>query len=797
MSLLTIVALAALLVPPQDPVTVTASLTADRVAVGERTTLRITVETRGAAPDAIDVGALPAGLEVVATSDYSQTQISMPGGRSRMTRRELVLVARAPGSYRVPAATIVVAGSTYRTAALELVVTGTARPAPPRVDDEFDDAPQLRLWAQPDTVFVGQQVMLFAEATFAGEARTRRSRPAMFDPPAPSGFWLQDVPDPVSVTLRVRDGRTVETQTFRRALFPLDHGAFTIPPARLHYEVRRGFLFAPESRQVASDSLRLVVLPLPPQGQPAGFTGAVGRLSLRASVAPDRVRLGEETVVTVEIRGRGNVKALPEPHLPALEHAEIFAPTQDSDVDVAANEVGGSKRFRWVIVPERAGTLTIPPIEYSVFDPELRQYVTLLTDTLRVHAQPIAGTDVSPADTALRPLRAVPGREPAGWARGAAFAGMQAVPLLIVAAVTAVRRRRERPPGPREHHRRLRAELERLRSGVDTGGGPGAGAARGDRLAALERWLADAVVSLTGAAPGDPVAALRAQGRAAQADALAALLADARRLRFAPGARDAVAEEELLRRAGRIADELAPRRRFRRTAALVLCVMASSVHAIPARAEAISFEQAAARYSAGDYAGAATAFHDYARARPGDPTGWYNHGLAAYEAGDPGRAVWAWLRAAQLAPRDADIRHNLRVAGADDALAVILPPDRLARGERLALAAAAWWVLVLGLGLRRRRAQQGRGAVLVAVAALLLLAAVAGAEASIATRPAWVTPLGSGATLHAGPNSHDEMVGELAVGGAARVVERRVGWLLVRTKDDRTAWVERAAVAAP
>ena len=292
----------------QDPVRVTAALSAGRINVGGTTTLQVTVETRGAAPDEIRLPALSRDLEILGTSDFTQTQITVPGGRTRVTRREVVIVARSRGIYRIPPVIVRVAGMTYRTDPLDLLVTSGGAPG---VIDRSEATSSLDVQLSADTVYVGEQVLLRAEATFAEEMRTRQSRPATFDPPAPTGFWIQDLPDPISVTLRTREGRTVETQTYRRAYFPLAPGSYRFPPARLHYEVRRGFLYAPETRELVSDSARLVVLPVPQEGRPAVYNGAVGSLSLQASVSPLRVRAGEPVVLTVDLDGVGNLKAMP------------------------------------------------------------------------------------------------------------------------------------------------------------------------------------------------------------------------------------------------------------------------------------------------------------------------------------------------------------------------------------------------------------------------------------------------------------------------------------------------------
>jgi hypothetical protein len=771
-------ALAPAPVQAQPAAHVAASINRDRVATGETVVLTIAVEAHTGTAQII-VPPLPPGLTVIGTSDFSQYQITR-SGRGRWTRREVGITANAPGVYRIEPVTVRVDGRTLRTRALELTVTGTTPPRPGSGIDDATASTTLRLELLPDTVYVGQQIMLHAEVTFAEESRFRQSRPASFEPPAPSGFWVQDLPDPVSVSLRVSAGRSVETQSYRRAYFPLHSGEFRFPAAHLHYETRRGFLQPPENRRVSSESVPVVVRPLP-EPRPGSFNGAVGRFDISASLAPSDVAIGEAAVLVIEVSGRGNVKALPEPRLPGIEGVDIYPPSQASDVAVLNDVVGGRKRFRWVLVPEQAGTIAIPPIEYAYYDPELRTYVTLATDTLVVRARPLVAE--APRDTALRPLRTAPVDSPLDWARTPAFAAFQLVPLLLVGAGAIVRRQRRRPPGPRAHARRLRRAILDLSDGQDGG----------QRLAALERLVLEAVACVAGGSSAyeDAAASLRRQGREADAAALDALLRELRTLRFAPGA-DHAGGAALVQRAAAFVERLAPRRRGARTAVIVLLAVSSAAAAAQSRD---AFDSALLSHEAGDVVAAANSFHAYARSQPADPAGWYNLGVAAWNAGDRGRAVWAWLRAAKLAPRDGDVRHNLGVAGATAAATQVVPADRLAAGERIVIAAAAWWLLVLAFGVGvLASAPRLRW---LTVPALLVLLATGGAATAAANRPVLVTPLANGTAVFAGPALHDDVMAELPVGAVASLVERRGDWLLVRLDTDRLGWVERAAVAAP
>ncbi|MEJ2503321.1 MAG: BatD family protein, partial [Gemmatimonadota bacterium] len=336
----------------QDPVRVQARLLEPEIDAGETVVLRVEVETEGEGARIAPLRTLPPGIELQGSRSFDQRQFSMPGGTRRFISREFVLRARAPGRYRIPSVRVVVQGQTYETESALLTV-GARAPGPGGSTGPPEAGVALRAWLTADTVYAGEQVTFNAEALFSQDARLRLRRAPEYEPPSPSGFWIQDLPDRRSPVSRSVDGQIYEVQRFRRALFPLTPGVYEIPPARLEYEIRRGLLYAPETRQALSDTLRLVVLPVP-EPRPAGFTGAVGRFSIRAALEPPTVPAGEAAVLNVEIEGEGNLKALPPPELPPLEGVEVFPPSEEAETDVENGAVRGQKRFSWVLIPRRA-----------------------------------------------------------------------------------------------------------------------------------------------------------------------------------------------------------------------------------------------------------------------------------------------------------------------------------------------------------------------------------------------------------------------------------------------------------
>lgn len=802
----------------QDSARVWATLSSEAIELGETVVLRLNIETDGPAPERIVAPSLPGEIDVVGTSDQSQMRFSMPGGRTRLLRRELILRPTTSGTYRIEPFSVTVKGRTYHTSQLTLTVSnanpagaapgggarsgggGVAGWTPGSSGDLSrgpDDEVLFSSAFSADTVYVGEQVTLRSDIMVSEQAQFRLRRAPEYMPPDGPGFWVRDLPDGGRATPRHVDGVLYFGRTLERAYFPLAPGNYTLEPSRLRYEIRRGILYSPQTQELSSDSLRLVVLPVPEAGRPDGFTGAVGRFQIRARLEPNEVPAGEAVALTVEVEGEGNIKAIPPPTLPDLPDIEVFAPSESAEVRTTGGRVSGVKRFTWVLVPREAGRITLPAIEYPYFDPERRTFATARSAelSLAVRGAPAPHGEATDVEE-IRPIEPEPSTSrPLRWVRTPWFGAAQLLPLFGVIGVLLGRRRRgSRLPSRRTLRNRLRVDLDNLQRHA---AGDAAAFCR-DLERIVRSWLAERLAepSIRTTAPSHVRTLLRAAGvnqaAAEEVERLIDRLAAGRFSPTPPGAAERVAMAEDAERILGIVDREA---RSSRPAPSAGHLSVALVLALPALGQAQGpeavFRQGTERFADGDFLTAANDFTEYVRLRPEEPHGWYNLGNAYYMADEKGRAVWAWLQALKRSPRDPDVLHNLGVAGAEPWLVRRARPIPPLRGEELALfASLAWWV---GVGTAMRSIRRRRTA-LGAYLGLALTAALVGSWGASHARAATGVVLARETHLQAAPSVRAESLRTLDGATGLRIVDRRGDWLRVRLGDGTEGWIESVDV---
>lgn len=120
---------------------------------------------------------------------------------------------------------------------------------------------------------------------------------------------------------------------------------------------------------VPVEAAALDVLPLPDEGRPDGFSGAVGRFTLEVQAEPRQVAVGDPVTVQILIGGDGNFDRIQPPPLPE-DRFRLYG-------DPVRRQTDQAVLFEQVVSPRSADTSEFPPVEFAYFDTAAGQYRTL------------------------------------------------------------------------------------------------------------------------------------------------------------------------------------------------------------------------------------------------------------------------------------------------------------------------------------------------------------------------------------------------------------------------------------
>jgi len=131
---------------------------------------------------------------------------------------------------------------------------------------------------------------------------------------------------------------------------------------------------------------RLKIRPVPTEGRPPDFNGAIGPHTIAASARPTVVPVGDPITLTLEISGEGPLEQLGPPKL-----SQVEALTRDFEVagDSLAGEVRGRRKiFAQTIRARREDVTQIPPIPFTFFDPDTATFQTVYSDPIPLTVKP-------------------------------------------------------------------------------------------------------------------------------------------------------------------------------------------------------------------------------------------------------------------------------------------------------------------------------------------------------------------------------------------------------------------------
>ena len=740
----------ALVVSLQSPA-VSAELDRERVGIGEAVTLTVRAVIPGTKPVRVMLPAFD-GFSLIGRSDRRES--GGPGGDAFVV--ELRLRAQRVGLWRLGPVRLDIGEEVLSAPEVEVAVeAGTRSSAPvlgPRVLALIERARPptpgdvaVTLLVSTDTALVGEQVDVVTAAWFPRELLSRLRRAPTLSPPTIDGVYSAIQPSAAGVAAgRNVGGIWYDLYVAHQVIFPVSEGKVKIPGAGLAFSVPAGRQYFSEEKPytLSSGERSLVVTPLPPGGPGPVAQGLVLSYELR----PEPTRAGEPLRVDLVLSGTGNSALWPRPVVPWPDGSRGYPEDVEDSPHMSGGLVGGSRRFRFVVIADSAGSLALPEVDYDYFDPS-SGWRTAVARSVVLPVQPARPLDRQ------RPAPALLEREPVsltvigGWIYWLVLAIVMLPPVLLYAAFRWRRRPRDVPAVT---------------------------STAGERLQSMVRSL----VTAERRRPGELEAALREAGLDGRLSTDVARVYDELAiLRFAP--EGMLSETAVEADAARILGAW-PRRAGRIGA---FAVLLSCCFTAPSRAQT----SADSLYQAERYAAAASLYRRDAMVFPNSARRWYAVGAASWAAGQDASAAAAWLRALQLAPRSKDVRQAwVQVARFSGDLQRVgrVPPVTPAE---LALIAAVMWALAwIILGLRRTSS-----AVALFVVAFGFLA---GAVVLEGIQHRSLAVLARGVQLRDAPHGLADEIGRAPELAVVEVLEQRAAWRMIETPQHVRGWVPSTAI---
>ncbi len=224
--------------------------------------------------------------------------------------------------------------------------------------------------------------------------------------PSFSGFSAYDLEEPNQPFIIEKiGGKSYKSWVLRKVqLYPLQSGSLTLEPVEVDCKIRfiKGDMVAagnydPYSSNsftnvqyvLKSPAISITSLPLPENGKPRNFGGAVGSFSITATTGEKAPGKDDAVRLQVHITGSGNFSMVSAPAVQWPPKTEAYEPTETENLVKTVMPITGDKTFEYVFVPHQAGPYTIPAVSFSYFDIAAKAYKTIATQpiTFTISAQ--------------------------------------------------------------------------------------------------------------------------------------------------------------------------------------------------------------------------------------------------------------------------------------------------------------------------------------------------------------------------------------------------------------------------
>lgn len=204
----------------------------------------------------------------------------------------------------------------------------------------------------------------------------------------------------LTAEIEIMDGKAYKSYIIRKVqLVPLQEGNLMLGTAEVENTIsffktinkaNNNVPILTKTITLGNTPLGIKVKPLPTEKRPDNFKNTVGSFRISAKVNKLTDTANDNNNLEITIEGNGNFQNLVCPSINWPNDIEHFDSDNSESIDRLNFPVSGSKKFIIPFSCKKEGKATIPAIAFSFFDGELKQYKTVVTDTININVLPAA-----------------------------------------------------------------------------------------------------------------------------------------------------------------------------------------------------------------------------------------------------------------------------------------------------------------------------------------------------------------------------------------------------------------------
>ena len=340
------------------------------------------------------------GFNVVGGPNQSISNSWLNGKRSYLKTYSYFLAPKTQGKFIINQATIEIDDQIYKTISLNIAVTAAVTKPKDGNNADYLASENVHLIAEVSKTnpYLNEAITVVYKLYVSNDVSITRSWQEI-DNPKFEDFWSQNIADKGKQQIfeGTFKGKPYRYVILRKVvLYPQKTGALIIEPLTLDIPIdvqgnsrdifgRRRMTRV--NRTISAGKRTITVKPLPIEGKPDNFSGAVGAFHFNVSTNKSTLDANEALELKIRVKGTGNLKLFNLPSLNLPSSLEVYEPVRDNKIAVNIKGMNGFINDTYTVIPQYKGSYPIRPISFSYFDPPSKSYKTVSSDEIIIQVE--------------------------------------------------------------------------------------------------------------------------------------------------------------------------------------------------------------------------------------------------------------------------------------------------------------------------------------------------------------------------------------------------------------------------